>query len=478
MTGSARSRENLRYRTIGVPKSGQGASVTSPDVPTDPPRPALAALAAGMRQLRERAGLSQRALAEQMSYVREYVTLAERGRRLPSREFLVRYAHALDATEVLLPLYDAAWREDQAIKRAARVRRYQQELGVAEHDAVRLNGVVEPYVTKLDPDMRRRLFIQALLATGGAVLARRDVRPAPATGADPTVDAIRSVTEQYRLLEALTPAADLQAPVLAHLRFVADRLDADPSAQLAAAASEAAGFAGWLAVDRGNHTQARKQYQQAIDHADRSGSGVLAAYMLGSMSLWAADLGLADEALSLIGSANRRLPDLVPSTVAAWTAAVEAMAHAARHDARAALAALARAEASTQQDAEPLWPWVYPFTNTRLASYRGSCATRLNLHALALPALHQALDGFGPTATKAKALTLVDLAASHLAAADVEQACGKAGEALEIGVEQRSQRIVGRVLAVRAQMASLQTTVAVQALDQRILATLLPPSGP
>jgi hypothetical protein len=41
-----------------------------------------------------------------------------------------------------------------------------------------------------------------------------------------------------------------------------------------------------------------------------------------------------------------------------------------------------------------------------------------------------------------------------------------------------SQRIVGRVLAVRAQMASLQSAVAVQALDQRILATLLPSSGP
>jgi len=231
-------------------------------------------------------------------------------------------------------------------------------------------------------------------------------------------------------------------------------------------------------VEVGHQHQQRKQYRQAIDHADRSGSGVLAAYMLGSMSLWAADLGLADEALHLIGSAHRRLPDRVAPTVAAWTAAVEAMAHAARHDARAALAALARAEASMRQDAEPLWPWVYPFTSTRLASYRGSCATRLNLHALALPALHQALAGFGPTATKAKALTLTDMAASYLASADVEQACAKAREALEIGVEQRSQRIVGRVLAVRAQMASQQTTVAVQALDQRILATLLPPSGP
>jgi hypothetical protein len=148
---------------------------------------------------------------------------------------------------------------------------------------------------------------------------------------------------------------------------------------------------------------------------------------------------------------------------------------------RPALAALASACggcASTQEDADPLWPWVYPFTSNRLASYRGRCATRLNLHALALPALQQALAGFGPTATKAKALTLTDLAASYLATHEVEQACATAGEALEIGVERRSQRIVERVLAVRAQMASLHSAVAVQALDQRILASLLPPSGP
>jgi transcriptional regulator with XRE-family HTH domain len=449
-----------------------------PHIPTDPPRPALAKLAIGMRRLREQAGLSQRALAEQMSYVREYVTLAEGGSRLPSREFLVRYAHALDAIEELLPLYDAAWREDQAIKRATRVRRYQEKLDVTEHDAAWLDGMVGPHVTKLDPDMQRRLFIQALLATGGAVLTRHDGRPAPAVQVDATVDAIRSVTEQYRLLEAMTPAADLQTPVLAHLQLAADRLDADPSAHLAAVVSEAAGFAGWLAVDRGDHRQARRHYQQAVDHADRSGSGVLAAYMLGSMSLWAADLGLAGEALSLIGRAHRRLPNQVPPTVAAWMAAVEAMAHAARHDAHAALAALDRAEASTREDAEPLWPWVYPFTNSRLASYRGSCATRLNLHDLARPALQQALAGFGPTASKAKALTLTDLAASYVATVDVEQACARAGEAFKIGVAQRSQRIVGRVLAVRTRMASLPSSVAVQTLDQRILAALLPPSGP
>ena len=452
--------------------------MSSPHDPTDPPRPALAELAVHMRRLREQAGLSQRALAEQMNYVREYVTLAERGSRLPSRAFLVRYAHALNAIEELLPLYDTAWQEDQAIKRATRVRRYQQTLGLTEHDAARLDGMVGPFVTKLDPDMQRRLFIQALLATGGAVLARHDGRPAPAVEVDASVDAIRSVTEQYRLLDATTPAADLQTPVLAHLQLATNRLDADPSAQLAAAASEAAGFAGWLAVDRSDHRQARTQYQRAVDYADRSRSDVLTAYMLGSMSLWAADLGLASEALNLIGRAHRRLPHRVPPTVAAWTAAVEAKAHAARHDTQAALAALDRAEASTREDAEPVWPWIHPFTNTRLAGYRGSCATRLGLHDLALPALQQALAGVGPTATKAKALTLTDLAASYLAIADVEQACAKAGEALEIGVGHRSQRVVERVLAVRAQMASLQSAVAVQELDQRILATLLPPSGP
>jgi len=98
---------------------------------------------------------------------------------------------------------------------------------------------------------------------------------------------------------------------------------------LAAAASEAGGFAGWLAVDLGDHAAARRHYQ-AVDYARRSGQALLEAYMLGSMSLWAAGLGNGNEAVTLIHKAHAALPlpGRVPPTANVWVALIEATAHA------------------------------------------------------------------------------------------------------------------------------------------------------
>jgi len=76
-------------------------------------------------------------------YVREYVTLGERGARLPSREFLVRYAHALKATRTLLPLYQAARDEHQAISDAAHTSRRQYALELTDREAAQMRALLE-----------------------------------------------------------------------------------------------------------------------------------------------------------------------------------------------------------------------------------------------------------------------------------------------------------------------------------------------
>ena len=109
--------------------------------------------------------------------------------------------------------------------------------------------------------MERRRFLQAMAATTGAAML---------PGADPSADAITSVTGGFRRLEATTPAGELRDPVGAHLRFIAGRLD-HGGRQFAAAASEAAGFAAWLAVDQADDCQAHQQYRRAVGYADRAG---------------------------------------------------------------------------------------------------------------------------------------------------------------------------------------------------------------
>jgi transcriptional regulator with XRE-family HTH domain len=98
--------------------------------------------------------------------------------------------------------------------------------------------------------MERRQFLHAVAATPLAALLGAD---------DPRAEAITAVPGGFRRLESTTAAADLGAPVTAHLRFIAGRLKHSGS-QLAAAASEAAGLAAWLGVDQADHAAASRSF--------------------------------------------------------------------------------------------------------------------------------------------------------------------------------------------------------------------------
>jgi hypothetical protein len=283
--------------------------------------------------------------------------------------------------------------------------------------------------------MERRRFLGVLAAAPVAAIL-------PA-GLDMTTEAVAAVTGGFRRLEATTAASELRGPVGAHLRFIAGRLDRGGK-QLAAAASEAAGFTAWLAVDQGDDEAARRQYAQALAWAERSGSAVLVAYMLGSMSLWAAETGNPGHALRLVGQAQERLPRAVPPTVRAWTATVEAVAHASSGDTDATLAAFKRAEDAIGQGHEPLWPWLLPFDRAKFAGYLGASATKLHLSRTAIPALEEALEG---ARAKQRALVLVDLAANHRGLGHVAQARSLADEAHRIGVEFESEKVLRRLAA-------------------------------
>jgi hypothetical protein len=283
--------------------------------------------------------------------------------------------------------------------------------------------------------MERRQFLQAMAATPMAALLG---------GADASAEAITAVTGGFRRLESTTPAAELGAPVTAHLRFIAGRLE-HGGRPLAAAASEAAGLAAWLAVDQADDTAALGHYRRAVGYAQRSGSDLLAAYMLGSMALWAAETGQASDAARLLGQARQSIPQPAPAIVDAWLAAIEATAQASAGDADAALAACKRAETAVGQAHDPIWPWLFPFDAVKLVGYVGTCATRLRLPRTALPALTEALDGLSPARTKQRALVLADLAANHRALGHEDEARELAAEAHAIGIERRSAKVLQRV---------------------------------
>lgn len=308
---------------------------------------------------------------------------------------------------------------------------------------------------------------------GGAVAAATPLL-APLTAADSDggqTAALRLNTTALRRLDGSTPSRDLTESVQAHLRLIqsvtrAARSDAH-RARLAAVGSETASFAGWLAWDMGDHGSARTWYGASIRAARSAGDPLLAAYQAGSLAQFEAHAGNAAQALSLAGRARKVLGPERPAVADAWLSSVEALAHAAGGDERAADRALARSRAAAEAlPAEvPPWPWVFVFGPEKVAAVRVACGARLGLADWVLSADTEALGGGHE---KQRALVVLDLAAGHLAAGRVEAAFAFAGRAVETGLKYRSGRIVDRARAVRRSLALASPPKVVREFDERL----------
>jgi tetratricopeptide (TPR) repeat protein len=304
-------------------------------------------------------------------------------------------------------------------------------------------------------------------------IAARAVEPATVGMGDRSTvtKVVGSVTGQYRRLEGATPASQLIVPVTGHLQFAKQFLSAEDSAEnrnLAAALSEASGFAAWLSFDLHDHSAAKAHYSDAIQYAERAHSNVLAAYMLGSMSYWAAGVGNVGEAVRLLGQAKRL--EISSPVGAAWLATIEATVQAAANDAKAALVAIQQAERAPV--AGPSWPWLTPFDAAKIAGYRGACHLRLNQPADAQRALDAAISAARP-GPKAHALLLSDLADAYLRQHKVDACCQCMSQAFDIGLNKRSEKILHRVRVLRRQLDRWKTARPVRELDAQLLSGLL-----
>jgi transcriptional regulator with XRE-family HTH domain len=169
-------------------------------------------LADMLRQRRKEARLTQAALARRMGYVREYVTLAEAGRELPSAEFVARSGQVLGSAEELLRLYRQA---------------------VAERQADRHPKDAE------DDELRRRQFLARMagLAATASHLPPSDLfnaepweRLARALEQPASLDTTVLVTLEtsivgYRRQYATVPSGQLLAPVISRLHAVSQLLE-------------------------------------------------------------------------------------------------------------------------------------------------------------------------------------------------------------------------------------------------------------
>src|SRR2546421_5269871 len=323
-------------------------------------------------------------------------------------------------------------------------------------------------------DVERRDFLRlAGMAAAGVVLPQWKALPVLPDG---SLDDLVSITSRYRRLSPTVPSSTLLESMLAHLRILRQLMDSARSettmARVAAAASEASAFVGRLAFDLGDFSAFTRYYRFATSYAKRAGDDTLAAYTIGSMSYWSVMGDDGDRAIPMMGQATSLLPKQIPPVVESWLAVFEASAQSKAGDTSKAMAALGRAEEAIGKDQEP-WAWTLPLDFGRLTRHRGFCATRLELPAVSIPALHVGLDELGPHQIKWRALALSDLAKSYILTSEIEEACGAAGEAFDAGIQLQSDRVLKRVARIRRELGPWKDTKAVRELEGRMVGGFL-----
>lgn len=341
-------------------------------------------------------------------------------------------------------------------------------VGLADHSAAlarRAEGT----------DMERRKFLGGAAATAATQALPVLSAPQGQAREEGRVAALRAATTAFRRLDGSTPSRQLAETVLAHLRLAQmlarENDHEDERGGLAAVGSEVASLAGWLHWDMGDYGSARIWYGASIKAARRAANPLLAAYQMGSLAQFEAHAGNAAQGLSLTRSARRQLGSGLIAIADAWLCGVEALAHAAAGDKDAtdtALATAARRAEQIEYEEAPPWPWVFSFTEAKVAATRVSCGARLGLPQWVSSAQDSAAAVMASGHEKQRALLLLDVAAGHLASGRLDGAFTLAAQAVEIGLRYKSGRIVERARAVRREYASATPPKVVRDFDDRL----------
>lgn len=333
-----------------------------------------------------------------------------------------------------------------------------------------LVGLADSRPQGKDGDVDRRRF----LGGAAAAVATPILTSLPDTsseGLEGQTAALRLGTTALRRLDGSTPSRDLRDSVHTHIgliQSIANAVQGDAErARLAAVGSEAASLAGWLHWDMGDYGSARMWYGSAIKAARVAGDPLLAAYQIGSLAQFEAHAGNATHALNATARARSALGTQRPQVADAWLASVEALAHAAAGNQRAADRALCAslAFAETLPTDPPPWPWVFRFDPMKVAACRVTCGARLGLPDWVLSADVEAL---ATGHAKQRALLILDIAAGHLAGSRIEAAFALAARALDTGLHYRSGRIVERAREMRRAFHSSTPPKVVREFDERL----------
>jgi tetratricopeptide (TPR) repeat protein len=279
------------------------------------------------------------------------------------------------------------------------------------------------------------------------------------------------VINALRRIDDLIGSKDLRPLVLGRFNYVNTLISGAPReplrSYLFSSAAQAAQLAGWLSYDMNLPHEARRYYKVAHQFAQEAGDDPLVGYIFGCQGVLETYEGDAGAGLQLAEEAL--LCKDLTATTRSWLFRVEALSLATKGEITQCEAALDRAEIEIAKSDPPNDPpWIYHFNDSQLAGQKGACYVRLKLPQKAKEALRKALDGLDKKSfVRDRVLHLTHLACAYALEGEIEEACDRALEALDIAILTQSARERKRIKSFRQYLKPFQETVAVKRFDER-----------
>ncbi|SMC47322.1 hypothetical protein [Kibdelosporangium aridum] len=253
--------------------------------------------------------------------------------------------------------------------------------------------------------------------------------------------------------------------------------------RLLSAVADLHNLAGWTCFDSGNVGAADHHFDIALQLAKQGDNDELTAnihYRKGRLRLHhsSPDAALTHFQLGQLAAhkSGSRLASSILHANQAW-------AYAKKGDAELALGLLARAaDDFGHADVSRPPDWARFFTETELSAMVGTVHTELACTAdahhsrVAIPALTEAISGYGPDMARSRAFCLIMLATDHMLAGDVEQGVAVGIEAVSAAETLKSVRVKDRIRPLEHQTDKHRDNADAHALSDYITAFITSPT--
>jgi tetratricopeptide (TPR) repeat protein len=384
--------------------------------------------------------------------------------------------------DLLTDVYDHRHLDSAAGNRSLASERSEGEMGLELADPAGVSATLEQVRSLSDGMLGRREFLVGAGAVAAAAFLGGPAIGRVAGGVD--LDEVLAVQEgltstYWRLEGVLGPRSVLDQARSHHrqLETWMGRIDDHGSwRQMAQLSADASILLAWLHFDLDQHDRAMAVYRQTLDLGEQLDDVDLQAFVVGRMSRTLSECGRHDEARTFADMAERIGEGGAAPIVRSWLSATGAYVDACRGDERRTRDGIDRAAALLEEGrGEPPPLYLAFYREPTLRKWEGHSLLRLAEH-------HGAGSGDGAAAidrtlalwpagdVRSSGEVLSARASAHLAQREVDEAAAVALQALEVGRGTRSARILRHVAEVRDRMTPYRQAMAVQELDEHLLA--------